>query len=54
MYSALHDDVSHLLEEDDLHFDFHENDDIESCIKEYDTNIMNRFRCHNRECDSNG
>jgi hypothetical protein len=54
MYSALHDDVSRLLEEDDLHFDFHENDDTESCTKEYDTNIMGRFRCHNRACGSNG
>ncbi len=53
MYSTLHDDVSRLLEENDLHFDFHENDDIESCTKEYDTNIMSRFRCHNRACDSN-
>ncbi len=52
MYSTLHDNVSRLLEEDDLHFDFHENDDIESCTKEYDINIMNRFRCHNRACDS--
>ena len=34
MYPALHDNVSRLLEEDDLYFDFHENDDDESCIKE--------------------
>lgn len=54
MYQSLHDDVSRLLEEDDLHFDFHENDDTATCIKEYDTNIMGRFICRNRECASNG
>lgn len=54
MYSTLHDDVSRLLEKDDLYFDFHGNDDTESCIKEYDTNIMERFICRNRACGSNG
>ena len=54
MYQTLHDDVSRLLEENDLHFDFHENDDTRTCIKEYDTNIMGRFTCHNRACGSNG
>ena len=54
MYSALHDNVSCLLEEDDLHFDFHENDDTKNCIKEYDTNIMGRFICRNRTCGSSG
>ena len=54
MYPALHDDVSLLLEEDDLHFDFHENDDPESCNKEYDTNIMGRFICRHHACGSSG
>ena len=54
MYSVLHDDVSRLLEEDGLHFDFHENDDAGSCIEEYDTNIMGRFICRNRKCDCGG
>jgi len=54
MYQTLHDHVSRLLEENDLHFDFHENDDTRTCIKEYDTNIMGRFTCHNRACGSNG
>ena len=40
MYQDLHDDVSRLLKEDDLHFDFHGNDRTETCIKEYDTTIM--------------
>jgi hypothetical protein len=54
MHSALHDNVSRLLEEDDLYFDFHETDDNESCIKVYDTNIMGRFICRNRACSSSG
>jgi len=54
MYPVLHDDVSRLLEEDDLHFDFHANDDFGSCTNQYDTNIMGRFICHNRACGSNG
>lgn len=54
MYQILHGDVSRLLEEDGLHFDFHENDDPKTCIKDYDTNVMGRFSCHNRACNSNG
>jgi len=53
MYLTLHDDVSRLLEENDLHFNFQENNDIESCTKEYDINIISQFRCHNCACDSN-
>lgn len=54
IYPSLHDNVSLLLEEDDIHFDFHEVDDAEGCIKEYDTNIMGRFICRNHACDSSG
>ena len=54
MYPALHDDVSRLLEEDDLHFDFHRNDDNKNRIEDYDTNIMGRFTCRSRACSSNG
>lgn len=54
IYSALHDDVSRLLEEEDLHFDFHETDDTGTCIKEHDTNIMGRFICRSRGCGSSG
>lgn len=54
MYAGLHDDVSRHLEEDALHFDFHNDDDAESCIKEYDTNVMGQFICPNRTCASNG
>ena len=54
MYPTLHGGVSRLLEEQDLYFSFHENDDPQTCIEEYDTNIMGRFSCHNRACGSNG
>ena len=54
IYQTLHDDVSRLLEENDVHFDFHENDDTETCIKKYDTNIMGRFICRNRTCVTDG
>ncbi len=54
MYQTLHDDVSRLLEEDDLNFDFNEHDDTRNCTKEYDTNIMGRFICRNHACNSNG
>jgi hypothetical protein len=47
MYPMFHNDVSRLLAEDDLRFNFHENDESKSCIKEYDTTIMGRFVCRN-------
>ena len=53
MYSSYHDAVSDLLEENDLFFDFHEDDDSD-CEEEYDTNIMGRFECHNRACPTRG
>lgn len=54
MYPLLHDSVSRLLEENNLHFDFHDIDDATSCTKEYDTNIMGRFICRNHTCSSDG
>ncbi|KAF7860686.1 hypothetical protein EAF04_008204 [Stromatinia cepivora] len=54
MYPLLHDSVSRLLEENNLHFDFHDIDDATSCTKEYDANIMGRFICRNRACNSSG
>ncbi|KAI9708770.1 MAG: hypothetical protein M1820_003725 [Bogoriella megaspora] len=53
MYSSQHDAVSDLLEEDNLFFDFH-NDDDSDCEEEYDTNIMGRFVCHNGACKTSG
>ena len=54
IYQNLHDDVSRLLEENDLYFDFHANDNAKSCINTYDTNIMGRFVCPNSKCGTNG
>jgi hypothetical protein len=49
MYPTSHDAVSALLEEHDLFFTFH-NDDDSDCDEDYDTNIMGRFTCKNRAC----
>lgn len=54
LYSSLHSDVSRLLEEDGLHFNFYGVDDAENCTMEYDTNIMGRFVCYNRACNAGG
>ncbi|OCL05392.1 hypothetical protein AOQ84DRAFT_267548, partial [Glonium stellatum] len=53
MHSSYHDAVSALLEEHDLFFDFHTDDDSD-CEKEHDTNVMGRFLCHNRDCPNRG
>ncbi|KAE8334455.1 hypothetical protein BDV24DRAFT_145839 [Aspergillus arachidicola] len=54
MYPSHHDNVSRLLEEDNLYFEFYELDNTEDCTEEYDTNIMGRFICRNRACSSKG
>ena len=54
MYETLHDDVSRLLEEDNLYFDFYDTDDTKTCMKQYDTNITGRFVCRNPKCGSGG
>lgn len=54
MYPSLHNDVSKLLREDSLSFDFYEKDDDRSCMDSYDTNIMGRFTCHNPACQTRG
>ncbi|OBT50138.1 hypothetical protein VE04_09411 [Pseudogymnoascus sp. 24MN13] len=54
MYPALHDSVSHLLEEDDLSFTFFAIDEDKGSIEEYDTNIMGRFKCLNGVCPKAG
>lgn len=53
-FPSLHSDVSTLLEEDDLHFGFRDDDDPTSAIKWYDTNIMGRFVCRNVACSCTG
>lgn len=52
MYPSLHNDVSNLLREHNLFFQFYEKDDSRSCIDDYDTNIMGRFTCHNHACSA--
>ena len=54
MYQKLHDDVSRLLEENDLHFNFYENDNTNTCTEKYDINILGRFICCHHVCGSNG
>lgn len=48
-YPELHDQVSRLLADDDLFFDF---GGTGRGIEEYDTNVMGRFACRNRACGS--
>ncbi|KAF1999570.1 hypothetical protein P154DRAFT_523126 [Amniculicola lignicola CBS 123094] len=50
MYPSLDTDVSDLLSEDNLFFSFYEKDDDNSCIDDYDTNIMGQFACTNPAC----
>ena len=54
MYPSLHNDVSDLLREHNLFFQFYEKDDGKSCVNEYDTNIMGRFTCGNSACSARG
>ncbi|KAH7129378.1 zinc-binding domain-containing protein, partial [Dactylonectria estremocensis] len=54
MYPKLHTNVSRLLKEDGLQFEFHGIDDDKTCIEKYDTNVMGRFTCNNHKCSSNG
>lgn len=54
LYPGLHDRVTELLEQDDLFFGFHAEDDAANCIKDKDTNIMGRFTCKNKACLKGG
>lgn len=54
MYQDLHDEVSSLLAEVDLHYQFFEEDDETKCTRMRDTNIMGRFVCNQRACKSKG
>jgi Zinc-binding domain len=51
---AFHKDVSRLLKDDGLFFDYHEVDEDAKQSESYDTNIMGRFTCRNSACRSNG
>lgn len=50
MYPQLHDQVSRLLQEDDLFFDFRTTDSGEDAMQTHDTNVMGRFVCRNKAC----
>ncbi|KAE8151572.1 zinc-binding domain-containing protein [Aspergillus avenaceus] len=54
LYPSLHEDVSELLENDELYFDFHPLDNDNKSIRDYDTNIMGSFTCRNGSCPSTG
>ncbi|PHH90479.1 hypothetical protein CDD83_3546 [Cordyceps sp. RAO-2017] len=54
MYPELHDEVSELLEDDDLYFDFVNYEPSRGPIKTYVTNIMGKFICRNSTCGANG
>ncbi|KAM0431387.1 hypothetical protein ACHAPT_005364 [Fusarium lateritium] len=54
MYPALHGQLSDELQADGLQFSFYNNDNDSNCTESYDTNIMGRFTCHNRNCTSQG
>lgn len=54
MYLALHENVRRLLEEDDLSFTFFIIDKDKRSIKEYNTNIIGRFKCLNKVYPSKG
>lgn len=53
MFPSLHSEVAKSLDESGLTFTFH-NVDQRNCTKEYDTNIMGRFSCHNPKCAAKG
>jgi hypothetical protein len=50
MYPSLHNDVSDILDKDNLFFSFYDKDDDNSCIDDYDTNIMGQFNCSKASC----
>lgn len=54
MFPSMHKKVTSLLEDEDLHFTFHNLDDEAESIRTYDTNIMGRFSCRNPNCQSSG
>lgn len=54
IHSSLHGDVSRLLEEADLHFNFHDIDDTKTFINQCDTKIMGKFKCLNDACKNDG
>lgn len=54
MYPSLHDNLCRLLKTENHPFAFHNVDEDIDCVRSYDTNIMGRFRCSNRNCQTKG
>lgn len=54
MYQNLHDEVSRLLEEESLNFQFYDIDNDLNCIRQRDSNVMGRLKCYSPKCKSDG
>ena len=54
IHPDLHDEVATKLDEEGLFCTFYDVDNDEGHTHERITNIMGRFRCHNKNCRSNG
>lgn len=54
MLPERHRDVLLMLKDCGLKFKFHNEDDSISCAEDWDTNVMGRFSCRNRDCPSRG
>ena len=54
MFPLMHDNVSCLLEAEDLHFTFYDLDEDIGSIRTYDTTITGQFSCDNKKCRSKG
>ena len=52
LYPSLHNNVLDLIREHGLFFQFHDEDDDQNCISNYDTHIIGRFTCPNRSCSA--
>jgi hypothetical protein len=52
MFPNLHDEVSQQLEANGRSVTFHETDDFEKTIEDYDTFIMGAFTCPNTSCST--
>lgn len=54
LQSPLHRDVASVLKQDGLRFKFHDVDDEQGVINEFDSHVMGRFVCGNKGCPCTG
>lgn len=54
IHPELHNEVATQLDEEGLFCTFYNVDNDEGCTHEHITNIMGRFKCHNKSCKSKG